>query len=291
MKKPVRLQMRLMKQGDIQRSLRIGGFAILWSLCVSAPAYAVLIDPLMCDVTVNGDTIGTITMKVSSFGLGGGLIGIQGLVGDFDVTKKKSDGTTMTVKELEQSLGQDHLNWFQKVVGDTNPQKDSSGNTLTVPYVDPPKGGYNDLWGDDAPWYWNETPKPAGETRPEAGQLSNQVMGSSLAFEDFPSVVEMGKPVAGAKVDFATFLISDFGNKTYQVLSGGISWGITMETVADKGVFPHVTSLAKGATFTTEYATEIKDGFGYSMVPEPFTWVLFGSGFLGVVGRRRRRLP
>lgn len=270
-----------------------GGLAVLCAVVEARPAYAVVIDPVSFDVMGKGETVGKVSMKVSSFGLGGGLIGTQGLVGEFTVTKQKGGGSTMAVKELEQFLGQDHLNWFQKVTRDTSPPNDASGNRLKPPYIDPPKGGYSGpgttmSWGDHAPWYWNETPKPAGEPKPDPGQLSDQSSGSTLNFEDFPSVVDATGPVAGAEVDFALFLVSDFGNKTYEVLGSGVSWMVKMEAVGTLGVFPHVKCLATGAPFTSEYAKEIRDQFGYTMVPEPSTWLCLGSGLLGLAGRQGR---
>lgn len=278
----------------MSRAAMVIGIWVLGCFAGSLPAYGVTITPVDLDMMGKGQTVGKVKMQVSSFGLGGGLIGNQGLVGDFKVTKKTPDGSTMTLDELEQFLGQDHFNWFQKVVRDTTPPNNAAGTRLSPPYIDPPKGGYNGpgttmSWGDNAPWYWNETPKPSGEPKPDPGQLSDQSSGSTLGFTDFPSVVDATGPVEGAETDFVLFLISDFGNKTYQVMSSGIAWSIKMENVPGHGVFPHVKCLKSGSPFTSDYRKEITDEFGYTMVPEPSTVWLLSMGLAGLVRPRRPR--
>jgi len=266
--------------------------ALIGFLALSPEAAGVITipDPITFDVEVGGEKIGEISAEVEGLGLGGDVRGTEGLEAKFQSTKLNPDGSTMTLDELEASLGQDHLNWFQKVTKDTNPPDDSEGNPLTVPYIDPPRGGYGDpfpLAGDDAPWYLQETPNPPGETRPQGILLSDNTMGSMLLFEDQPAIPN----IAGASVSFDTFLISDFGNKSYQVLGDGFSWTVTMEEVAGVGILAHVTSLTKGTKFLQEYRQEISEEFGYSMVPEPSSIILFGAGLLGAAGFRRRRRP
>ena len=152
---------------------------------------------------------------------------------------------------------------------------------MPLPYIDPPKDGYDYIWGDDVPWYWFEKSPPVSDPRAwDPGYLlSSNVVDSTLKFEDFP-----GGSV-GVEVDFVTFLISDFGNKVYDIL-GGFSW--KMKVGADG--FTDITSLDKGAKFTSEYAKEIKDEFGCTMIPEPSTMLLLGSGLAGLIGLGRKRL-
>ncbi len=102
----------------------------LWS----AIAYAV--PPIDFDVSGLGEKIGMIHIEMKPNGANFGLIG------SFRVTKEE-DSIPLTVNELENFLGQDHLNWFQKVVGDTHPPNDANGNPLVPPYIDPPINGYD----------------------------------------------------------------------------------------------------------------------------------------------------
>jgi len=92
----------------------------------SPSAWATVIQPIDFDISAKGEKVGKVKMQVSSFGLGMGLVGLQSLVGEFGVTKQKPGGGTMTLDELETFLGQDHLNWFQKVVKDTGVRGSSS---------------------------------------------------------------------------------------------------------------------------------------------------------------------
>lgn len=222
--------------------------------------------PIQMVVNAKGEDVGTIDIKVESGVWPAPNSDREGVTGGFTVTKKKPDGTTMTLDELETFLGQDHLNWFQKVTADTHPPKDASGNQLTVPYVDPPSGGYDGGPAEDAiPWYLTEP-----------GELPNGATTSTLPFSDGPQDSHVGW-----QASFATFLVSDYGDKTYQVL-GGATW--TAKRGADGKT--DITALDKDATFTDEFTAEISE-FGWSEVPEPATLVLVTFGMLA--GLRRRR--
>src|SRR4051812_8266032 len=100
-----------------------------------------------------------------------------------------------TLAELEHDLGQDHLNFFQKVLSDTSEPEFKQ-------MVDPPKGG-GVFWGDARPWFWNEEPCPSNVNNcdPELALQFNIINdGKTLRFAD-----EAGIPFP-AEIKFATFL-------------------------------------------------------------------------------------
>lgn len=232
------------------------GLAVLLDVLLNTTAFGATLGPIEFDASAKGETVGKVKINVETSGKN------EGLKGNFEVTKKNEDGATMTVDELENFLGHDYLNWFQNITRDTNSFKDSKGNPLKAPYIDLPKDGYSNFWADDVPWYWHEKAQPAGNTRDwDAGfLLNNNLMGSALNFEDFPA----DEP--GTEVDFATFLVGDFGDKTYQVLDG-FSWKIK---VGADG-FTDIISLEKETKFTGMFAKQIQDEFGYKQVTEPLT--------------------
>lgn len=221
---------------------------------VTSSALGAALDPINFDINANGKNIGSISINVP-----GSMAGVQG-------TFNVNDKLFKDINALEKFLGQDHLNWFQKV---TSIDPDFPG--LNDPLIDPPSGGLGSLWADDRPWYLDETrppdPLPDGKTSPPTfippdGQteLDTQTMASALKYSDFPG----GFP-AGTTIDFSTFLISDFGNKTYEVLGSGFSWSIE---IAEDGS-TQVTALDKGEDFDNEFAQEIKNDFGWEQVKDP----------------------
>lgn len=208
--------------------------------------------------------------------------GDVGITGYFGVSKEDGNGDVLTLQELEAMLGQDHLNWFQKVTSLTPP------GGLPVPFVDPPSGGLGTTWADAVPWYFDETPAPnplpPGKTNWNADNLLGKNIsfdGTQLLFEDTPN----GQPI-GTQIGFSTFLVSDYDDKTYGVM-GGFSWGVTIgaDGLAD------VTSLAADAPFLDEYAQEIQ-AFGYKQhvnIPEPPGLLLIVAGAIGVLAAAAAR--
>lgn len=234
--------------------------ALLFTL---SPAWSY---PLNIDVTFNGEVVGKI--QITDDG--------DGIQGNMTVTKKKSDGTTMSLAELARFEGEDHFNWFQKVTS-----IDPDDPDISDPLVDPPSGGFGPQWADNRPWYWDEyapNPVPPGKTVNADCQLSNLASGSVLNFQDYP-----GGFAAGTQIDFCTFLISDFGNKTYRVHES-FSWSVKIQTDGSTDV----TAGAAGAEFTDEFAAEISK-FGYSVVPEPMAMLLLAAGTVVTMRRRWRR--
>jgi hypothetical protein len=201
----------------------------------------------------------------------------------------------MSFQELEASLGEDHLNWFQKITKDTNPPKDLAGNVLKAPYIDPPPGGYSDQWADELPWYYDEhTPTEAelaGREWSPRLLLDNHINDTlgRLTYSDGPDGSR------GDKVSFATFLVSVNNDNTYTPLAG-FSWSVEFGGGGLPGDTTYVSSLTANAPFVADYATEIYDQFGWTavMAPEPSTALLLSIGLagLGLGGRKRwtRRL-
>ncbi|MGD9615243.1 MAG: hypothetical protein AB7H90_06920 [Alphaproteobacteria bacterium] len=180
--------------------------------------------------------------------------GHEGLRGGFGVLLEAPDGSTMTLQELEQYLGQDHLNWFQKATS-INPPIPG----LPPTFIDPPSGGIPGVWADARPWYFDEISPPPGTPYNQNRQL--QVQGdpasSALNYFDPPH----GQP-PGTRIDFVTYLISDYSSSssnsgTYKVL-GGFSWS---SQVQPDGL-SRIVALDRAGPFQDEYREEILTEFG-----------------------------
>ena len=211
------------------------------------------------------------------------------LTGSFTVTKKGADNKTLTLAQLEKMLGQDHLNWFQKVT-DQQPAADVPKG-VNIPFIDPPNGGLpidvDPTWADDRPWYWDEfTPNPVPKGRTvEAGlQLSANSAGSKLDYFDAP-----GGQKKGTTISFSTFLVSDFGNKTYDILGQGYSWQTMFPDNTGTGKISNITDKID---FKKEFQDEIKNDFGWLRAKGPDTskstdtsptWVAREKGPAGAV--------
>jgi hypothetical protein len=179
-----------------------------------------------------------------------------------------------TKNDWKNFLGVDHLNWLQVVTQDSRPPLPlDSTLTLQVPYIDPPKIGYLSGWHDEEPWYWDEyTPMAKYNVSPEEftipwdldSQLTAQTQnnGQVLQFSDQPIDY-----LNANQLKFETFLIGDFGNKTYDFLTG-FSWSISL----NKGT-SNITEIKQGATFTNQYANLIEQQFGYKKVEKLPTYL------------------
>ncbi len=274
-------------------SINLIGLSVLLDISLlSTAAFGATFAPINFDVIVRNETVGKIEINVKE-----GLLRNQGLEGAFEITKKnESSSSTMTIPELAKFLKVDHFNWFQIVTAEyplTSPENPGT-------FIDPPSGGFDVQWADDRPWYLDEylapNPLPPGKTK-SGLLLSDYIKPSKLEYEDFPQ----GHPV-GAKLNFDTFLIGDFGNKTYDVLGGGFSWQVEFkpgEPFIDlnrngKWDFgepftdlnndriwnrpnPAVTSLKPGTTFTFDYAQRIQNEFGYTKVLKLPTYEFDGN--------------
>lgn len=189
-----------------------------------------------------------------------------------------------TLAQFERDLHQDHLNFFQKVTEDTSPEGPGKPK---IPFIDPPKGGLTEL-ADSRPWYWNE----------EAGmdhQLSDNIIndGKTLRFEDAPG----GFLRPNSQITYETFLVSDYGDKTYAVFQPGFKWTIKFDAQGN----PSIASIAEVDAFNSEFVGEISEEFGWTRVgtlpippelasvPESGAFGVFAAGAMSLVALRRPR--
>ena len=171
--------------------------------------------------------------------------------------------------------GEDHFNWYQIVTGDNQPPTNYAGQPLTAPYVDVPPGGYatnfDNTWGDNLPWYYDEgpaTPGPGQVVKPGLS-LPNNTTADTLNFGDFP-----GGP-NGLNLTFKTWLVSLNADSSFHAFEGGFSWGFSISTNGTQTVTAPVSLGAANPT-AAEYANII-GGFATS-VPEPTTISLLAIG-------------
>ncbi|MEG4854516.1 hypothetical protein QUB10_26965 [Microcoleus sp. B5-D4] len=187
-------------------------------------------------------------------------------------TKDAIEGQFVATKnDWKNFLGVDHLNWLQIVTQDFHPPITIDPNfAVQVPYIDPPKFGYISGWSDEEPWYWDEyrIPEELEQFLPwnPNNQLAQQTQnnGQILKFSDVPSGSQANQ------LKFETFLVGDFGNKTYDFLTG-FSWSISLN-----GGTSTITNIEQGATFTKQYANIVEQQFGYKKVDKLPTY-LFSS--------------
>ena len=199
----------------------------------------------------------------------------EGIFAEFLVTKENQSNEVLTLTELNTVLNQDHFNWFQVILTDTNPLQDSSGTLLVPPYIDPPNGGYLNSPDDTRPWYWSEV--PVGSFPADLGFATSEF---ALDFQDFP------RDNPGNAFEFATFLIGDFGDTTYRVFNG-FTWSVSIDALG----FANVDALNNGAVFTDQYADIISNEFGWSeasaAVPEPSMILLFSGGLIWLLRKKK----
>lgn len=214
---------------------------------------------LTFDVIVKNEVLGNISLDRKTQPVTTGTE--DAIVGQFVATKN----------DWKEFLGVDHLNWLQIVTQDSNPPTaiDDRFNPLKVPYIDAPPSGYLSNWADEKPWYWNEYRLPEELEQfqipwDEDGQLAvqSQNNGQVLKFSDVPS-----GSIQANNLKFETFMVGDFGNKTYDFLTG-FSWSISLN-----GGTSTITEIKQGATFTKQYANLVEQQFGYKKVEKLPTYL------------------
>jgi PEP-CTERM motif len=167
--------------------------------------------PVRCE----GRQIGTIDLSPTD----------GAMAGDFTVR-----GFFDSLEAAAHFCGEDHFNWLQVVVSATHLPVTSDGSRLSVPFFDPPGGGYgNDpntpgddtLWADNLMYYWNEGPTPS--PRPpgfrDGLHLDDNTLVDTLSFLDVPR-----SPFPDQVIEFQTFLASVNADGTLHSNYGGHFW-------------------------------------------------------------------
>jgi len=157
------------------------------------------------------------------------LITSEGLLSDFIIADTDLENLEKINSQISEEFGVtiNHFNWLQVVTSNNlhYTLRDRLGNPVITPFVDLPAGGFPHLWADDIPWYLNESPPPPGiPSNSLSGFLDDFTHeNGGVSFLDYPT----GLP--GNIFTFDTFLIADFGNRTYDVIMG-FSWAILVRT-------------------------------------------------------------
>jgi hypothetical protein len=219
---------------------------------------------LALDIDVNcaGAKVGVIS--VSSLGAS------QGISGGFTSVV----GVPPSLAAAAAACKEDHFNWYQVVTSDNGKAVDAGGKKLTAPYVDPPPGGYDSLWADNLPWYWNESAAAAGAKHVMPGyQLSDNTTKSTLSFSDNPS--------SSGDIGFSTWLVSLNADGSFHAFEGGFSWVYTSKT-GTVGSIMFLTGDPTDANYKN-----IIGGFAAS-VPEPRQSAMLLLGLLMAVSAAMR---
>lgn len=281
----------------ILSSVLLGGIEMIDNRSVMAFSLKTT-DPIQFNVVIENQTIGAVEIS-ESIGFPNQIAGAlvtEGLRGLFEVSLDSSG-----LSQLKQKYGISHFNWFQ-ILKDTNyPGTDLRGKPLPSSYIDPPKQGAGNLGGDDVPWFWYEKQPSRGRELAPSEYLQGQTSSTDQSPLQLNFIDAPGGP-GGRYAEFDTFLIADFGNKTYDIL-GSFSWRYEQKIVEGEGFFDtnnngvlddgeafqdsngdrtlntysDITALSAGTGFTTAYANKIKREFGYTQDQKLFSYVFDGQ--------------
>ena len=183
--------------------------------------------------------------------------------------------------------GEDHFNWYQIITAVNIPVTNYNNQPLTAPFVDVPPGGYStnfdNTWGDNIPWYYDEgpaTPGPNQTVEPGLSLGANTSL-TTLNFGDFPNGPN------GFNVTFKTWLVSLNADSSFHAFEGGFSWGFTVSTNGTRNATAPV-SLGAGVNPTDAEYANIIGGFATS-VPEPAVISLIAVGAVAFARAVRRK--
>lgn len=144
------------------------------------------------------------------------------LIGSQIITRfqpKNSQGENISLDSLAADLGYEHFNWTNYVVKDPYGISNQSGQILSTPYNDPPKGGYLYDSADRLPFYWDIEPCRRCKSR-HHWQNHHNLKQFELLFEDFPADYRL-QP--GEAIEFVTNLV---GVKQYDRQNQTAQWEI-----------------------------------------------------------------
>ncbi|MEG4999307.1 PEP-CTERM sorting domain-containing protein [Microcoleus sp. B4-D4] len=213
------------------------------------------------NVSVNGKTIGNIGLNEAA-GIGG-----KGLEGSFTPTGR-------TIPELMTYLAQgdpnntppNHLNWLQVVTKSIYPA--SASGRPQANFIDPIKGGFSTQLSDSEPWYYDEyvpAPLPNKDSYDTWYLRTNQTTNSALSFEDIV------RQPPGTQLTFNTFLIADYGDKTYRPLGEGFQWSIESKPhpLNPQAGIVQLTSPPASVKYNPSLFDSLVSAFGYTRRTTP----------------------
>lgn len=125
----------------------------------------------------------------------------------------------LALASLATSLGYRSFNWVNYVEKDPYGMTDYQGNLLSLPYNDPPPGGYQYDAADNYPFYWDIEQCENCHSRHNY-QHPQVKQKFALNFEDYPSDYRLKE---GETVEFITHLV---GIKNYNLEQNQFSWDV-----------------------------------------------------------------
>jgi hypothetical protein len=254
--------------------MRGASFYVPAALGAAGCVWDAIAAPTVIPVNVNGMQIGTITIDTTPSGLS--------ISGTFSCNAPMFPSLSAAATKA----GEDHFNWYQIVDGDNRPPM-GSGGTLSVPYVDPPPGGYYtgtnaNQWADCLPWYYDEQLAPNGSNTTGFSpgfNIANNTTSTSLDFFDSPR-----EPGATNNLSFKTWLVSLNADGSFHAFEGGFSWGWstgTNSSASGTGTVSGIMPLA--ANPTAEQYNGLIGGFNAAWTNRTVTF----NGTNGAGGPRR----
>jgi hypothetical protein len=132
---------------------------------------------------------------------------------------QNNQGEKIELSKLAFSLGYDHFNWVSYVENDPHGITNQTGEQLSTPYNDPPRGGYQYDAADELPFYWDMVKCDRCEARHQYQNPDNSQQ-FELVFKDAPADYRLG---SDESMEFITHLV---GVKNYDQQTQKAEWEI-----------------------------------------------------------------